>query len=280
MHAEENFGCKICAASVTAKFFLTAKITQFMVVSKITTVQVHVTLQRCVLYAQLWARAYRDQTYHAAINTTNGVESQNKLLKYSYLPRRKNITLSQLAAVLYEEFIPETHHKYLYLNYQMSGTYRRYNDFVPVYLLERPREVIIHCLERKSSSRKYVEDDILTTDITEGKFTIQGSSKVHTVDFGTATSKPSCTCPDWLQWHLPCKHFFAIFHLVEGWGWDALPETYKRSAYLCADSEALSEQHNPLSTADEAITKPDTRIQHEVFTTPLQDALPTKKVRV
>ena len=34
----------------------------------------------------LWACSYRDQTYHAAVNTTNGMESQNKLLKYSYLP--------------------------------------------------------------------------------------------------------------------------------------------------------------------------------------------------
>ena len=129
------------------------------------------------MYTQLWARAYRDQTYHAAINTTNGVESQNKLLKYSYLPRRKNITLSQLAEVLYEDFVPETHHKYLYLNYQMSDNYRRYNDFVPGFLRGRPRQVIIHCLERKSSSKKYTDDDILTKDVTSGKFTIQGLAK-------------------------------------------------------------------------------------------------------
>ena len=109
-------------------------------------------MHNCYIMLQMWARAYRDQTYHAAINTTNGVESQNKLLKYSYLPRRKNITLSQLATVLYDEFIPETHHKYLYLNYQMSDTYRTYNDIVPDYLRERPRQVIIHCLERKAAA--------------------------------------------------------------------------------------------------------------------------------
>ena len=164
---------------------------------------------------QMWARAYRDQTYNAAINTTNGVESQNKLLIYSYLPRRKNKTLSQLAKLLYEEFVPETHHKYLYLNYQMSQTYRRYNDIVPDYLRERPRQVIIH---RKSSSKKYTEDDILTKDLKMGKFTIQGSGKVHTIDFGVATGKPTCTCPDWLQWQIPCKHFFSIFRLVRRLG--------------------------------------------------------------
>lgn len=231
-----------------------------------------------LLYIQLWARAYRDQTYHAAINTTNGVESQNKLLKYSYLPRRKNITLSHLATVLYEEFVPETHHKYLYLNYQMSETYRRYNDFVPDYLRERPRQVIIHCLERKSSSNKYTEDDILTKDLTTGKFTLQGSGKVHTIDFGVATGHPSCSCPDWLQWHIPCKHFFGIFRLVEGWGWNALPETYKESAYLSADSTPLSKQHSlsqPLSSGD--VTELCSTCD-ENFKSPLRDALPTRKV--
>ena len=95
----------------------------------------------------------------------------------------------------------------------MSKTYRRYNDFVPDYLRECPCQVIIHCLESKSSSKKYTEDDILTKDVTTGKFTLQGSGKVYTIDFGVGTGEPSCTYPDWLQWHIPCKHFFGIFHL-------------------------------------------------------------------
>jgi hypothetical protein len=95
-----------------------------------------------LIIMQLWARAFRDQTYHAAINTTNGVESQNKLLKYNYLPRKKNLTLSQLVILLYDEFIPESHHKHLYLNYRMSSAYREYNDFVPIYLRGRPRRII------------------------------------------------------------------------------------------------------------------------------------------
>jgi hypothetical protein len=217
---------------------------------------------------KMWARAYRDQTYHAAINTTNGVESQNKLLKYSYLPRRKNITLSQLAVVLYEEFVPESHQKYLYLNYQMSDTYRKYNDIVPDYLRGRPRHVIIHCLDRNSSSKKYTEDDILTKDVETGKFTIQGSGKVHSIDFGVASGSPTCTCADWLEWHIPCKHFFCIFRLVEGWGWNALPDAYQKSSCLCSDSKALSQQyllqHTNGGTSEEVQT-------------PLREELPNKK---
>ena len=91
---------------------------------------------------KLWARSYRDQAYHAAVNTTNGVESQNKLLKYSYLPRRKNITISKLATVLYEDFNPDILYKYQFPNYKTSSSYRTYNDFVPSYLHGRPGQVI------------------------------------------------------------------------------------------------------------------------------------------
>ena len=193
-------------------------------------------------YMQLWARAFRDQTYHAAINTTNGVESQNKLLQYNYLPRKKNLTLSQLVILLYNEFLPESHHKHLYLNYRMSSAHREYSDFIPEYLRGRPRQVIIHCLNRKSESMKYTEEDILTKDVVNGRFTFQGSQQVHTIDFCLVSGKPSCTCPDWLQWHIPCKHFFAIFRLVEKWGWDALPEIYRKMSYLCTDNSSLNSQ--------------------------------------
>ena len=229
----------------------------------------------------MWARAYRDQVYHAAINTTNGVESQNKLLKYSYLPRKKNIMLSRLVTILYEEFVPESHHKYLYMNYQMSDTYRRYKDFVPEYLHGRPRQIIVHCLERKSSSRKYTEEDILTEDTIHGLFTIQGTGKVHTVNFGHLSGTPSCTCPDWLQWHIPCKHFFCIFRLKRGWGWEALPVTYKQSAHLSTHSLALSEHLNPLSitTGEEASIDTANTLSEDAKTRLMDNDLPRKKVR-
>ena len=131
--------------------------------------------------------------------------------------------------------------------------------------------VIVHYLERKSSSKKYT-NDILTKDAPTGKLTIQGSGRVYTINIGVCTGELSCTCPDWLQWHIPCKHFFIIFRVVEGWGWNALPDAYTKSAYLCADSTALSERYNlkPQSTADEAITEQG---NNEDVTNPLQDVL-------
>ena len=65
-----------------------------------------------VFMFQRWARAYRDDKFHAAVDTNNGVEAMNKTLKYNYLPRGKNITVSQLVVTLTEEFLPEMLRKY------------------------------------------------------------------------------------------------------------------------------------------------------------------------
>jgi len=137
------------------------------------------------------------------------VEALNKVLKYSYLPRRKTMNLSSLASLLIETFLPEAHQKYLCMNYMQTGRYRKYKSFVPGYLQDRPRSTIIHCLERKSKALKYSGEDITTVGDQKGTFEVRGSSsKTHKVDFGLHTQMPSCTCADWTQWHIPCKHFF------------------------------------------------------------------------
>ena len=162
-------------------------------------------------------------------------------MKYSYLPRRKHLTLSGLVSILIEEFVPDIHHKYMFQNYQMSSTYRSFNDIVPQYLHGCPRPTILHCLERKSNSRKFNSEDILTKDPEKGVFTIRGSSNIYTVSLGTESAVPSCSCSDWTKWQLPCKHFFALFRLVPEWSWESLPESYRKSAYLSTDHTSLPE---------------------------------------
>ena len=67
---------------------------------------------------------------------------------------------------------------------------------------------------------------------------------------------------------------------MEGWGWDALPDAYKRSTHLCADSTALSEQHKlSQSTTEESIIDQGMNSNSEDTTTPVQDILPKKKVK-
>ena len=40
-----------------------------------------------ILHTQRWARAFRDD-YHAAVNTNNGNEALNKVLKYIYQEKK------------------------------------------------------------------------------------------------------------------------------------------------------------------------------------------------
>ena len=72
-------------------------------------------------------------------------------------------------------------------------------------------DIIVHCLDRRSNSQKFCDEDILTRDTSGGLFTLQSSIKIHTIDFGLVSDKPSCTCADWVRWNIPCKHFFTIF---------------------------------------------------------------------
>ena len=224
------------------------------------------SLSKCSVSLQRWARAFRDDEYHATVNTNNGVEALNRVLKYSFLPRQKKaISLSGLITILVEAFLPESYHKYLFLNYKQSSSYRSYKDFVPEYLHGRPRTTILHCLDRKANSSKYMASEVEVIDSDKGIFTVNGSGdNKYTIDFGADTGMPSCSCADWRQWNLPCKHMFAVFQLVPGWTWYKLPKNYLESPYLSADNEALTayfeeggivgvqnEEHSPALNLDE-----------------------------
>jgi hypothetical protein len=54
------------------------------------------------------------------VNTNNGIKAQNKLLKYSYLPKKKTMTLSGIFTLLIERFLPDIYQKYLFENFKMS----------------------------------------------------------------------------------------------------------------------------------------------------------------
>ena len=228
---------------------------------------------------QKWVRAYRDGSYHAAVNTNNGAESLNKVLKYSFLPRKKSLTLSRTISLIIDDFLPISHQKYLFQNYRQSSQYRSYKSFVPDYLCGRPRSTILHCLERKTKALKYCLSDTSAVDLENGKFTVKGTkNKTHTIDFGTGDEDhmPSCTCQDWTQWHMPCKHFFAIFNLYPQWGWYQLPNEYLNSAYLSTDTDALQSNFSSTSPDDFSISQ-DLPEDNSTIS-PVVDEIPTNKV--
>ena len=130
------------------------------------------------------------------------------MLKYTYLPRSKNLNLSYLADVLINSFLPDCYEKYLFQKYKMNPAYRSYSEQVPEYL----QALIEHCLSRlQKAKKKFTADSFITCDDVNGIFTITGESSIHHVDFGVASGQLSCTCGDRSKSHFPCKHFLLYF---------------------------------------------------------------------
>jgi len=151
--------------------------------------------------------------FHAAVETNNGIEAQNKVLKYSYLSHQKNINLSHLVDILINNFLPDSYEKYLFQNYKMNPTYRKYHDLVPSYLHGFLPALIEHCLTiQQKAKHKFTANSIISSDDVNGSFTICGESgsKYH-IGFGKSSGQPSCSCGDWCATNFPCKHFLQYF---------------------------------------------------------------------
>lgn len=138
------------------------------------------------------------------INTNNGVESQNKILKHSYLIHNSDNTLLGMLRVVINKYLPDSLRKYCIQN----SVVKAYNSDIPQYLKYRPQHFIRHVMKRLTqASVKYPRNVNCTSN---GTFSVQSSSDpslLYTVDFG----KPSCTCPDFYKFRFPCKHMCAIF---------------------------------------------------------------------
>ena len=199
------------------------------------------------------------------METNNGIEAQNKILKYKFLPR-KSQSLSSVATIIVEQFLPEQHRKYLFLNFQMDPTYRAYNSHVPNYLQGHPKKVILHCLGREEKARRQLsEKDLLEADEENGVFLVRGTLGTnYKVDFGSLSHKPSCTCHDWITNNLPCKHFFLVFTLKCNWGWNSLPIEYLNGAYLTCDTSALEEYQMQLVPSGDSEISPYHEFTQEI----------------
>ena len=140
--------------------------------------------------------------------------------------------------IIVKQYLPSCKQKYIFNNYKHLSTYRTYKPNIPAYLHDRPRSVVIHCLDRMSKVNRYT-----VQDCTEGVFEVlKDTGKKHTVNFGMTTENnmPSCTCMDWQRHQIPCKHFFSVFVNRPNWQWESLPTTYLQGPYLSMDTMALT----------------------------------------
>ena len=63
-----------------------------------------------------WAKAFRKQQ----VLNNNGVEAQNKLFKYTYLPRSVDKSVFGIAALLVVSFVPDSYQLYSDMNLKQS----------------------------------------------------------------------------------------------------------------------------------------------------------------
>lgn len=127
--------------------------------------------------------------------------------------------------------------KEAHINHSFSQGYRSYHSYVPEYLHNRPRKVIKHVMSRLATAGDYSFESIQPTD-ESGVFYVR-SMTCPTTFHRVAFEPPSCSCIDFLRHSLPCKHFCAIFLLVNDWGFTKLPESYRNGPLMSLDCNVL-----------------------------------------
>ena len=55
----------------------------------------------------MWECVFRDKEYHADVDTNNGPETQNTVLKYKFMPKTRANTSSVLVKLLVDRFLPK-----------------------------------------------------------------------------------------------------------------------------------------------------------------------------
>ncbi|XP_065652066.1 uncharacterized protein LOC136079729 [Hydra vulgaris] len=164
-----------------------------------------------------------------------------------------------MLTILIEEFFPDKYQSYIEKNFKMDSRYRRYAKIIPSFLINRPPEMVRHCLKKISLAESFDLDTI--SMINHGIFSIKGVTVNYQLDFGNDSNMPNCTCSSWRLSCYPCKHFFAIFKKFPLWQCDALPLIYRNSPFLTLDNEEIQFQNEEAtSTKDKCDTNfPDSK---------------------
>ena len=126
--------------------------------------------------------------------------------------------------VVIESTLPSLYHHYVELNTYYSDEYKKVQRSLPTYLRNRPQNIIDRFLMRKVAVDhvmiRSVEPinktcySVKSSDLTELK------KKKYVVDFGNEQRYCSCTCPDFKNNRMICKHLFAV---IEGNHWTFMP---------------------------------------------------------
>lgn len=124
-------------------------------------------------------------------------------------------------------------YSYRQKNDMCSGSRRRYSDAVPVYMRNRPKDMVQKCETRRLAGME-MADKVERTE--GGIYRVQSESGL---DPYTVTLDPSCTCLDYQQHSYPCKHVYAAL-FYEGKTFMQLPPKYTGSPWFCLDYHVMS----------------------------------------
>ena len=131
-------------------------------------------------------------------------------LRMPYLFRNASFVSKEEMLFLHSTFSLSS---YCDMNTSYYSQYRSYNKGIPSYLHDRPREFVLHCLER----RKIALGSDLSGITCQRKvlFSVMSFtnnlSECYKVYFGNEHEMPKCSCYDWCKTGYLCKHFFAVF---------------------------------------------------------------------
>ncbi|XP_065220996.1 uncharacterized protein LOC135846261 [Planococcus citri] len=195
-----------------------------------------------------WSEAFFNADFLFKITTNNGIESQNHVLKHSYLKQYSNKSMTSVLDIIITQFLVDARQNYSKINSRLNSEWKTYNKEIPDYLVERPEFFIKHVYDRIASAKNAYTTNKLIHCVAEGKFLVKSEKKTiwYCVDF----KKPSCTCDDYRRWKFPCKHLGAIFLHVPGHSFTDLPKDYLDNPFITIDPT-----FNIFSSLDKDVSK-------------------------
>ena len=149
-----------------------------------------------------------------------------------------------------------------------SDSYKRYDVSVPQYLRNRPRNIVKHCMKRYISATGVNANSITRK---ENVFLVKSGSSddVYEVILRNGHNFPSCSCKDFDNHFLPCKHMFAIFHTYSDVSWESLPSWYRNSAQMVLDEEVISSKNDgtkpeKINVNEDVVSKSESFLDHNL----------------
>ena len=125
--------------------------------------------------------------------------------------------------------------RYKEQNIRCTSSYRGYDERVPKYLHNRPKDVVEHIMSR-------INSDIKASDIkrqTPTLFMVQGSEKKYQVWLGSDNQLPTCQCMDFKRRKLPCKHICAVVQQPDV-GWESIGSSFDNYPLFSLDNMVVN----------------------------------------